>query len=318
MSLPYEILTPGSPGSLPAGQQNASARIAVDVAITLSDVQTLQSTALIAGDLVLVTAQSDGRLNGLYRVVKAGAWARVFNLFAGMIVTIKDGTHKNSAWHLAVQGNIVIGTTDLVFVKLGGATRWTSISGWTAAPLTTNTISVASSTGRVAGEPIRYTTEATGSTFFYGIIVATTINSLIIAGPSLTGIVITGIWVGNLELVTMVQFCISSLFAVTSQDILAAVAKQFFIWRFGPAALVMFTGVAADKGLGTAKINVKIGGLIVDSAGVILTTSAVAVNSASIIRNNYMIAFGQAMEIACQATDAKATDLSVIAVLILV
>lgn len=83
---------------------------------------------VIANDRILVKDQTDGKQNGIYRVVTAGTgsdgtWIRAIDADAsdkvtsGMTTTITDGTDNiNKTFKLSTQDPIVVGTTALVFV----------------------------------------------------------------------------------------------------------------------------------------------------------------------------------------------------------
>ena len=104
----------------------ASVRAATTANITLSGAQTIDSVAVVAGDRVLVKDQTDGTQNGIY-VVAAGAWTRATDFANATTVTsaaavaVESGTAAgDSAWLLATDGAITVGTTALSFTRLGG------------------------------------------------------------------------------------------------------------------------------------------------------------------------------------------------------
>ena len=94
--------------------------------IALTGLQTIDGIALVAGDRVLVKAQTSGAENGIY-VVGAGAWTRSTDLnvpgeFPGAAVLVEDGTvYANSAFVSTTQGTITVGTTPITFVQFNGA-----------------------------------------------------------------------------------------------------------------------------------------------------------------------------------------------------
>jgi phage-related tail fiber protein len=95
-------------------QQAAGGTVAID------------SVSTANGDRVLLTGQTDPKLNGLY-IVGATAWARATDantgalLVAGSIVPVNEGTiNANTAWMLATDGTITLGTTSLSFVQVVG------------------------------------------------------------------------------------------------------------------------------------------------------------------------------------------------------
>jgi phage-related tail fiber protein len=100
-----------------------SVRAATTGPITLSGPQTIDGVSVIAGDRVLVKNQAAGETNGIY-VAAAGAWSRSDDanaspeVTAGMYVFVEEGTvNGDSAWVLATDNPITLGTTPLSFVK---------------------------------------------------------------------------------------------------------------------------------------------------------------------------------------------------------
>lgn len=105
----------------------ASCVVATTGNITLSGTQTIDGVAVVAGDRVLVKAQTDAATNGIY-VVAAGAWARSSDadtsakVTPGMFTFIEGGTvNADSGWVLVTDGPIVLGTTALAFSQFSGA-----------------------------------------------------------------------------------------------------------------------------------------------------------------------------------------------------
>jgi len=106
-------------------------RVVTVVNITLSGGAPSQvdGVNLSLNDRVLVTAQTTGSQNGLYRVTTVGAgsngtWARTSDgnetgeIEAGMLVMVTEGTiYADTQWKLITDDPIVIGTTTLTFVQ---------------------------------------------------------------------------------------------------------------------------------------------------------------------------------------------------------
>lgn len=91
-------------------------RAAVTVNVgSLSGAQTLGGVALIAGDDVLLTAQSTGAQGGPWTVA-AGAWSRPANWANGStqkpnsVWTVSEGTEADSFWWVTSDSDIVVGT----------------------------------------------------------------------------------------------------------------------------------------------------------------------------------------------------------------
>lgn len=80
------------------------ARAVAKTPITLSNTQTIDGVAIVAGDRVLVAGQADPIANGIY-VAAAGAWARATDadgageLASGTLIAIREGTTEgDSLW----------------------------------------------------------------------------------------------------------------------------------------------------------------------------------------------------------------------------
>lgn len=83
----------------------------------------------VAGDRVLVKAQSAGAANGIY-VAASGAWTRATDadssakVTSGLVVWVSEGTtQQNTLWGLTTDDPITLGSTSLTFAQVGGATR---------------------------------------------------------------------------------------------------------------------------------------------------------------------------------------------------
>jgi hypothetical protein len=85
--------------------------------ITLSGLQTISSVSLIAGDRVLINAQSSSVNNGIY-VVAAGPWTRATDYDAntkvktGCIIPVAEGVYAGTAWILGTV-SVNVGVTGL-------------------------------------------------------------------------------------------------------------------------------------------------------------------------------------------------------------
>lgn len=102
-------------------------KAATNGAVTLSAAQTIDGVSLVAGDRVLVKDQASAATNGIY-VVASGSWSRAADLDEaaeftnGVAVTVEQGTvNGDKAFVMATDGAVVVGTTALTFVALGGS-----------------------------------------------------------------------------------------------------------------------------------------------------------------------------------------------------
>lgn len=84
---------------------------------------TIQDVELVAGDRVLLTAQTNAADNGIY-VVAAGAWTRAGDadvdaeVTSAMAVPVAEGHTANRAlWLLVTPDDIALGTTELTFQR---------------------------------------------------------------------------------------------------------------------------------------------------------------------------------------------------------
>lgn len=102
-----------------------SVRAATTANITLSAPQTIDGVSVIAGDRVLVMAQTTASANGIY-VVAAGAWTRALDsdtaaALSGMAVTVGEGTvNGDKVFILTTNDPITLNTTSLAYSQLGG------------------------------------------------------------------------------------------------------------------------------------------------------------------------------------------------------
>lgn len=88
--------------------------IRTDSNILLTGLQTIQGVSLLAGNRVLVSAQTVGSQNGIY-IVAAGAWTRSLDMQTGsaaygIYTAVTEGTYIDTAWECTTVGN-VNGTT---------------------------------------------------------------------------------------------------------------------------------------------------------------------------------------------------------------
>jgi len=111
-----------------------SVRVATGSNITLSGVQTIDGVSVVAGDRVLVRAQSTASGNGIYTVVSGAAWTRADDFSAtggpggtpsataGATVFVSEGTtYGNTSWTCTTDDPITLGTTALTFSQIAGS-----------------------------------------------------------------------------------------------------------------------------------------------------------------------------------------------------
>jgi hypothetical protein len=112
--------------------------------ITLSDIQTIDGIALVAGDRVLVKNQTTQSQNGVY-IVASGSWTRATDAdttdeIEGATVMVRLGTvNNNTQWTNTNSNEPVIDTDTITFGQIAGAGTYTNGTGIN---LTANVFSV--------------------------------------------------------------------------------------------------------------------------------------------------------------------------------
>lgn len=104
---------------------------------------TVDGVTLVAGDRVLINAQSTASQNGLYTVgtigADSGTWTRTTDadtdaeVNAGLFTFIEEGTnYADTGWVLTTNDPITVGTTSLSFTQFSGAGATTASNGGAA------------------------------------------------------------------------------------------------------------------------------------------------------------------------------------------
>jgi phage-related tail fiber protein len=119
-------------------KQSTRAVTVANVVLTGGAPSSVDGVSLIRGDRILVTGQTTGSQNGIYKVSVVGSgtngtWIRTKDsdqtgeVEAGMIVMVTEGNiYADTQWKLTTNDPIIIGDTDLTFVinilsTVGGA-----------------------------------------------------------------------------------------------------------------------------------------------------------------------------------------------------
>lgn len=111
-------------------------RAATTANITLSGAQTIDGVAVVAGDRVLVKAQSTGSQNGIY-VAASGSWTRANDFDASSEVVgascfVSEGsTLGNTVWVMVTDAPVTVATTTMSFVQTNAGTSYTAGTGVT-------------------------------------------------------------------------------------------------------------------------------------------------------------------------------------------
>jgi hypothetical protein len=132
--------------------------------ITLSGLQTIDAVAVLAGDTVLVTAQTDAKTNGVY-LASAGAWTRDasadegIDLPPGTTWFIKAGSdHTGSLWRLQNSDVPVINNDALSIQRVRLPVRTVA-----TAPITLSALQTVNGVALAAGDRVLVTAQTTSS-----------------------------------------------------------------------------------------------------------------------------------------------------------
>lgn len=120
----------------------------------LSGLSSIDGITPVAGDRILVTAQTTASQNGAY-VAASGAWTRALDadqngeITPGAFWFVEEGTTwGKSQWRCNNTGAIVIGTTAIVIVTFNAAVAYTGGAGMT---LTGNDFAIGQGAGIIVG-----------------------------------------------------------------------------------------------------------------------------------------------------------------------
>lgn len=115
------ISVPSSPSQSPILQ--VARVVETSSNVTLSGLQTIDGVLLVADERVLLTAQSDGKQNGLWKA-SSGAWTRPSDYESGatieanIVVPVSSGTaNADTRWQITTDGTIVVDTTSTTWAK---------------------------------------------------------------------------------------------------------------------------------------------------------------------------------------------------------
>lgn len=120
----------------------ASVRVATTgngtLATAYKNGDTVDGVSLVTGDRILLKDQTDPKENGIYVVAASGAPARSSDadanaeVTAGLTVGVAEGTaNADTIWFLTSNDAITIGSSNLVFSQLPGATSYSGGDGLT-------------------------------------------------------------------------------------------------------------------------------------------------------------------------------------------
>jgi len=105
-----------------------TAKAASTANLALTNQQTVDGIALVAGDICLVKNQTTPAQNGVYTVINGGPWTRVAGMDSwaevpGAIVTVQQGTvNGDTLWLSVADAGGTLGTTSITFTQVPGPT----------------------------------------------------------------------------------------------------------------------------------------------------------------------------------------------------
>jgi hypothetical protein len=121
----------------------------IDISTGLAAGQTVDGVTLVAGDRVLLAAQTTGSQNGVYVAPASGAASRATDMDAGgefpsAAIFVSEGTANADTGWVCTNDSVTVGTTAVVFVQFTGAAGIIAGDGLNK---TGNTLSVNTSNG---------------------------------------------------------------------------------------------------------------------------------------------------------------------------
>lgn len=256
-------------------------------------------------------------------------------------------TPKNIGIANIVAGDIIYGSGTNTLVRLAKGTagqvltmnsganapEWADASIWTTfagafSRASDSTYTVTDNADNQAihakGRPIRY--KDAGGGYNYGIITNYSSGTVTLAGAPMDTSHDAVLEYGDFTRVVPLEVMIPSSFAAAgaSSTLINTVLKSDLAWRMGKAYLVRFSHIVDtdDSGADQTRVNVNIAGSAVSTSN---TNAGPAIaetwqsTTTDISASNYDIAFGEAIEITCDAngTNDDAKDLTVSMVFVL-
>ena len=196
IATPTDSADAATKGYVDANSQGLDIKASVRLATTgnraLTGLTAIDSVTPIAGDRILVKAQTAGEENGIY-VAAAGAWARAVDavqdkITGGSFTFVEEGsTLRDTGWVVSTDNPITVGTTAIVWTQFSSAG---TVSANVALSKVGNEINVKFDTTTLAVSGSNELKVADSATFVTPNIGAATGSSLDIATGNLTANVV--------------------------------------------------------------------------------------------------------------------------------
>ena len=161
------------------------AQAATTANITLSGLQTVDTVALAAGNIVLVKNQTNSAQNGIY-VASTGAWtyapgSTTWAQYVGAMIFVDGGAQAGSLWYNLAQPGGTLGTTNMTWSNFSTSGVYTAGTGLTLSgtAFSITPVGTAGTYGSASAVPV-FVTNASGQ------VSSVTNTSIAIAGSQIT------------------------------------------------------------------------------------------------------------------------------------
>ena len=161
------------------------AQAATTANITLSGLQTVDTVALAAGNIVLVKNQTTSSQNGIY-VASTGAWtyapgSTTWAQYVGAMIFVDGGAQAGTLWYNLAQPGGTLGTTNMTWSNFSTSGSYTAGTGLTltGSAFSITPVGTAGTYGSASAVPV-FVTNASGQ------VSSVTNTSIAIAGSQIT------------------------------------------------------------------------------------------------------------------------------------
>jgi len=235
------------------------AQAATTANITLSGLQTVDTVALAAGNIVLVKNQTTSSQNGIY-VASTGAWtyapgSTTWAQYVGAMIFVDGGAQAGSLWYNLAQPGGTLGTTNMTWSNFSTSGVYTAGTGLTLSgtAFSITPVGTAGTYGSASAVPV-FVTNASGQ------VSSVTNTSIAIAGSQITSGTIgssyisgsyTGITgVGTLTAGTWNASVIGATYGGTGVTSLSGI-----VYGNGTSAFTAATGSQIASAIGTTAVT---------------------------------------------------------------